>query len=337
MAIQTVLGPIEPDQLGPTSMHEHLLIDATVWHRPAAEEPPEDRVSLRTRGYLQWNPLALADNLVIEDEEQVTEELRAVRAAGGSGIVDLTVIGLGRRVDRLPAISRAANLHVMVGCGFYLHDSHPTWVEAAGVDELASFLIGELNDGIEDSGIRPALIGEIGTSAPITDREKKVLRAAGRAGAETGAAVNVHLDREQAGALEAIAILVEEGMPADRIVCSHLDERLDWGYHQAVAETGAIVEYDTFGQEFYFGPTDKNPSDVERLEFVARMIEAGRRDQLVLGCDIWVKVATARYGGMGYEHLMKRIVPALSAELGLSAEEVDAIMVGTPRRLLERP
>ena len=337
MPIHTVLGPIDADRLGPTSMHEHLLIDATVWQEPSAEAPPEERVSLRSRGYLQWNPLALRDNLILDDEEQAIEELAAARAAGCSGIVDLTVIGLGRRIDGVKRIAAAVDLHVMVGCGFYLHDSHPDWVEAAGVDELASFLIGELREGVEDSGVRPALIGEIGTSAPFTEREKKVLRAAGRAGVETGAAVNVHLDRRQPGALEAIAILCEEGMAPERIICSHLDERLDWGYHREVAETGAILEYDTFGQEFYFGPTDKNPSDVERLQFVARLLEDGRRDQLVLGCDIWVKVATARYGGMGYEHLMKRIVPALTADLGLAAADVEAMTVETPRRLLDRP
>jgi phosphotriesterase-related protein len=337
MPIHTVLGPLDPAELGPTSMHEHLLIDATVWQEESAERAPEERVSLRTRGYLQWNPLALRDNLILDDEVQAIEELGAAAAAGCSGIVDLTVIGLGRQIEGVKRIAAASDLHVMVGCGFYLHDSHPDWLERAGVDEVVEFLIGELRDGIEGSGVRPALIGEIGTGAPFTERETRVLRAAGRAGAETGAAVNVHLDRREPGALEAIAVLCEEGMAPERIVCSHLDERLDWGYHREVAEAGAVLEYDTFGQEFYFGPTDKNPSDVERLEFVARLLEDGWRDQLVLGCDIWVKVATARYGGMGYEHLMKRIVPALTGDLGLSAEDVEAILVGTPRRILERP
>ena len=30
MPIQTVLGPIEADTLGVTSMHEHVFVDATV-------------------------------------------------------------------------------------------------------------------------------------------------------------------------------------------------------------------------------------------------------------------------------------------------------------------
>jgi phosphotriesterase-related protein len=339
MPIHTVLGPIQPDQLGPTSMHEHLFIDAQVWFEPpVAEDPLEDeRVTLASRGFLQWNPLSSHDNLVIDDEDVIRGELERVSRAGGSGIVDMTVVGLGRQVARLPALAEATGLHVMIGCGFYVHESHPGWVESASVDDLAEGLIAELRDGVDGTGIRPALIGEIGTSSPITDRERKVLLAAGRAGAETGAAVNVHLDRRGPHALEAIEALTGEGMPAGRIICSHLDERLDWGYHQAVVEAGAIVEYDTFGQEYYFGGVDKNPTDAERLAFAARLIEAGHAGQLVLGCDVWVKTATVAYGGMGQEHLLKRIVPELGRAHGVEQGVLETLVVANPRRLLDRP
>lgn len=337
MPIHTVLGPIAPDELGPTSMHEHLIVDAAVWHEPPDEPAPGDAVTLATRGYLQWHPLAIRDNLVIDEDDAVVAELRRVRARGGSGIVDLTVVGLGRQVARLPAISRASGLHVMVGCGYYVHESHPAWLEAIDVDALTARLLDELRDGLDGTGIRPALIGEVGTSETITDRERKVLVAAGRAGAESGAAVNVHLDRRGAHALDVVALLVGEGMPVERIVLSHLDERLDWGYHRAIAESGAVLEYDTFGQELYFGPLDKNPSDVERLRMLERLLADGWRDAIVLGCDVWIKTAMATYGGMGYEHLLGRIAPALRTALGQDEATVRAILVDTPRRLLERP
>jgi phosphotriesterase-related protein len=339
MAIHTVLGPIEPDELGPTSMHEHLFIDAQVWFEPPVAEEPlaDERVTLENRGFLQWNPLASHDNLVIDDEDIVRAELDRVRRAGGSGLVDLTVVGLGRQVARLPAIARATGLHVMVGCGLYVHESHPPWVESASVDDLADRLIGELGEGLDGTSIRPALIGEIGTSSPITDRERKVLLAAGRAGAETGAAVNVHLDRRGPHALEAIDALMSEGMRPERIVCSHLDERLDWGYHEAVIDAGAVVEYDTFGQEYYFGGVDKNPTDAERLAYVARLVENGHQDHLVLGCDVWVKTATVAYGGLGQEHLLKRIVPELRRAFGIDQGAIDSLVIHNPRRLLDRP
>jgi len=337
MPIHTVLGPIEPGELGRTSMHEHLIVDASVWYQPSDDRPVSDSVTLETRGYLQWNVLGMKDNLVIDDDEAVTRELKRVETLGGSGIVDLTVIGLGRKVDRLPAISRASGLHVMVGCGFYLHDSHPDWVEAATADQLTDHLLAELRDGLDDTGIRPALIGEIGTSAPVTDRELKVVTAAGQAAAATGAAINLHLDREGTHALDLIELLAGLGVDPSRVICSHLDERLDLGFHRAIAQSGAIIEYDTFGQEFYFSAMDKNPTDTERLAMLGDLLSDGYRDQIVLGCDIWVKAAMATYGGMGYEHLLKRIAPALATDLGADPETLESIFVNTPRRLLERP
>lgn len=337
MPIYTVLGEIEPGELGRTSMHEHCLIDARVWFTPPREAPPEDpRMTIENLGFVRWNLVGLEDNLLLDDPDLAIRELKPVREYGGSGIVDLTVIGIGRRVDELPRISRETGLHLMVGCGFYIHGSHPEWVEGASVDELAALMMSELRDGIEDTGIRPALIGEIGTSEPVTERERRVVRAAGRAGAETGAAVNIHLDPRGTRALEVLDVLVEEGMHPDRVVFSHMDEHLDEGYHRAVAESGAVLEYDTFGSEFYFGELFKDPTDLERLDYVRMIVKNGWADQLVLGCDVWVKAALRAYGGMGYDHLLKRIVPAFG-ELGLDDATIDRMLVETPRRILDRP
>jgi len=338
MPIYTVLGPIEPEELGPTSMHEHLLCDGRVWQRPSAEEPPASgKVSMETLGYVRWNLLSMEDNFLLDDPELIATEVAEVKRVGGSGIVELTLPGFGRRVADLPQIARATGLHVMVGCGFYVERSHPEWLESASVDAVRDFIVDELQNGIEGTGILPTLIGEIGTNYPVTEREKKVLHAAGQAAVQTGVSVNVHLSSRGAYALEVLEILLAEGMRPERVVFSHMDEYLDRGYHKAVAETGAVLEYDTFGSEFYYGDLMKNPTDAERLEYVSFLVGEGYEHQLVLGCDVWVKANLRTYGGMGYEHLLKRIVPALRVNYGLSDETIDAMLVGSPRRLLDRP
>jgi phosphotriesterase-related protein len=338
MPIHTVLGVIDSRELGATSMHEHCLIDGRVWFTPPREDPPEDpRMTIENLGFVRWNLVSLEDNLVMNDPELAISELRPVREHGGSGIVDLTVIGIGRRVAELPRISEKSGVHIMVGCGFYIHASHPDWVEGASVDDLVEVMLGELQGGIDGTGIRPALIGEIGTSEPVTSRERKVVRAAGRAGAETGSAVNIHLDPRGTRALEVLGLLLEEGMIAERVVFSHLDEHLDEGYHRAVADSGAVLEYDTFGSEFYFGDLFKDPTDLERLRYVSFVVENGWGGQLVLGCDVWVKAALRAYGGMGYEHLMKRVVPAMRNDLGIDDTTIEQMLVETPRRILDRP
>ncbi len=43
-----------------------------------------------------------------------------------------------------------------------------------------------------------------------------------------------------------------------------------------------------------------------------------------------------RFGGMGYDHVMRRIVPRLKDSFGLTDELIHKLMVTNPRRLLAR-
>lgn len=344
MPIHTVRGPIDPSQLGPTSMHEHCLIDASVWVRAPREEPPVDpRMTIENLGFLRWNWESIADNLRIDDPALVARELAVLRPTQGAAIVELTVVGIGRRVAELPAISRAAGVHIIVGCGFYVHASQPDWVEALSVDQLTELLIGELRDGLDGSGVLPGLIGEIGTSNPPTERERRVVCASGAAAKETGAAVNLHIDPFGRHAVAMIELLIAEGMPANRIVVSHLDSHLalEHSYHRAIAETGAVLEFDNFGMEAYTTQHAdrliRNNSDLERLEALSRLLEDGLADQIVLGNDIYTKAQMQAFGGCGYAHVVKRIVPALRRYFGATDEAIGRMLVETPRRLLDRP
>jgi len=338
MAIHTVLGPIDASQLGPTTMHEHLLSDLRLWCRPSPEAPPDDeRVHPGILGYLRWNALSVPDNLLLEDPDEAIDELRALRTAGGRALVDLTLEGMGRRLEELPRIARESDVTICVGCGWYVDEAQPGWVRSATEDALAERLIAELRDGIGETGIRPALIGEIGTNHPPTESEWRVLRAAARAGVESGAAVNVHLSWRGADGVAVLEALVAEGMSPERVILSHMDERLDRGYHAAVAEAGAVLEYDTFGSDFLYGtPASRNPSDAERLDMAAWLLSEGYGSQLVIACDTWTKANLRRNGGFGYEHLFKRIVPALTGYCGAGEATVRQILVETPRRLLDR-
>ncbi len=142
MAIHTVLGPIEPDQLGPTSMHEHLLSDLSIWSKPSAEPVPEhDALHLGMTGYLRWNALAVPENLVLHDPDVAIAELAAVRGGGGSAVVELTLEGMGRRIEELPRISRESGVHVCAwGAEWYVEELHPARLAGLDVDTLTGEL-----------------------------------------------------------------------------------------------------------------------------------------------------------------------------------------------------
>ncbi|MGP6170076.1 phosphotriesterase family protein [Microbacterium sp. A204] len=337
MPIHTVLGPIEPEQLGQTSIHEHLLSDLKLWAKPPREEPPVGEIGPETAGYLRWNALSIPDNLVLDDPELAAAELAHVADAGGSAVVELTLEGMGRRLEELPAISRASGVHILVGGGFYVEETMTDHVRTADVDTLAELLIAQLCDGIGPTGIRPAILGEIGTSWPITDAEWRSLRAAARAGIETGAAVYTHQSFRGQGGVSVLEVLLDEGVPVDRIVIGHLDELWDPGYHREIAQTGAMLAYDTFGTDPYYGSwKQRGPSDAERLAMVEWLLSEGFLDQLVIGGDLWMKTHMHRNGGHGYDHLFRRIGPAI-AEIAGDQAAADRILIDNPRRLLNRP
>lgn len=347
--VMTVLGPVAPEEIGPTLMHEHVFVDLRPFFtEPDGDEPLPDAdrpvdISLLSR--LRRSPMGVTrDNLLLADADVATRELRRFVDAGGSALVDCTVIGLERDAGRLAAISHVTGVHMVQGTGVYVEHTHPDWVDDLDADEIATLFVRDLVEGIGDSGVRAGIIGEIGTSGlrrgasardgDMTPAEEKVLRAAGRASLVTGAAVTVHLDPRGEGAHAAIDVLEEEGVAPDRIVMGHMDARPDLAYHMAVAERGVFVEYDHFGREYYAPHMGRSyTSDALRLELLCALLDSGFRDQLLVSQDVCMKIDLEAYGGVGYAHFLRELVPILE-RAGVGRAELDAMLVDNPRRVL---
>ena len=338
LPVSTVLGPIDPRDLGPTTMHEHLLIDAV----EALEDPDTEMIdrpiTIDQIGDLRWNAVSNKFNLSLDDPDITVSELRRFHRAGGRGIVDVTPLGIGRRVAELPAISERSGVHIMVGCGFYRGPSHPSWIDNKSAEDVAAYLIDELENGVDGTGIRPTIIGEIGTTDPVTDNEWKVLQGSALAAQRTVTAISVHLDPQgQYQAPRILEWLVGHGADPTRIVFGHSDEILDLGNHRSLMDGGATVEYDLFGTEFYYPGRGNYATDYERMEAIALLVSEGYSDRLVLAGDVHLKMMLTAYGGMGYAHVMGRIVPALKDEFGVDSGDLDQMLVENPARLLDRP
>ena len=334
--IQTVLGPIEAGELGITSMHEHLLADARVLHAPAREDRPADeRVGIENLGFLHWNLLALEDNLVLEDAELAAVELSRAASLGQRAVVDLTVWGLGARPGALPSIARATGMHVIAGCGAYLDRPHPPQVARLDPEALAERFVAALEDEIEPgSGVRAGLLGLVGTSEPVTPSERSVLRGAGAAAARTGAAVTIRLDPSARRGEWVLEELQAAGCPPEQVIFGNVDEFIERSYLLALARAGATLEW-CFGNEAYYRDGYKDPTDAERLDGLCEILGDGLAGHCVLGCSVWTKTQLRAFGGMGYDHLLRRIVPALRNR-GVPDESLDAMLVDNPRRLLDR-
>jgi phosphotriesterase-related protein len=296
-------------------------------------------VTIETIGALRRDSWSLNyDNYVLDDADLAVNELSKFKAAGGSTIVDLTTSGLQPQPERLRAIARASDVNIVVGCGHYIASMQTPEIASATVEDLAANLMDEVRNGVAGSSVRPGIIGELGTSEVIEDSELRVLRAAAIAQRDTGLAINVHTYPWGRTGIEVADILLGEGVCAHKIVISHLDNApIDIEYHKQLGRSGVWLEYDGFGKEWYVDSKQSwFPRDYERIFAIRELIDAGFLNQIVLGCDVCLKMQLIRYGGWGYAHLAEN-VPSLMLAHGISESEVEAMLVDNPRTLLEVP
>lgn len=296
--VSTVLGDIAPQDLGRCLPHEHLVCDFS-----------------SVTGELDH---------VLNEVELASDELVLFRAAGGGAVVEVTPPDLGRDPGRLAEISRRSGVHVVMGTGWYRRAFYPEHLDRTSTAALAEAMAHELTEGV--AGVRAGIIGEIGCdSGHLTGVEERVLRAAGRAGIATGAAVTTHASMQPVGLVQ-LDVLCEEGVDPGRIVIGHCDSYLDRDYHRALLRLGAWVQFDTCGR------VNMNPDD-RRAVALVQLIREGWLGQLLVSSDRCFRSDLVAFGGPGYGHVLTGFKARLLA-LGLTEEEFDVLTVANPAAML---
>jgi phosphotriesterase-related protein len=333
----TVLGPVRASELGVTLPHEHVLLNVAFRYGPerGARYPElwDREVTMDMLGALHRDATSCRDNLILDDPELAARELAHFRRAGGSTVADATVIGIGRDPLALRRIAREAGLNIIAGTGFYVAGSHPGFVEAADADAIADRLVGDLNDGMDDTDVRAGMIGEIGTGNPVHPREEKVLRAACRAHLRTGAPMQVHVQRPGTELPRVHRVVREEGVDARSVAMLHMDDGVAEDLRFRAADWGYYVSLDCFGVERYMDRTSEVlPRDGDRIGWVQELIGRGHVEQVLVSQDVWLKMLLKHYGGWGYDHLLVNVVPMMR-RAGMSAGQIEQITVHNPARL----
>ncbi len=339
--VQTVLGPISPDRLGVTLTHEHLLIDLSALHSPKDASSAKDfynkPVSLETLGRIKYYGAPNADNDRLFDVPTAIDEVMLYKQYGGDSLVDATSIGIARDPIGLARISRATGVNVIMGCSYYVAATHPTAMDSYGEREITEEVVSDITEGVDGTGIRAGVIGEIGCSWPLTDNERKVLRASARAQRITGASVLIHPGRNESAPQEIIEVLSEAGADLGRTIIGHLDRTVfQRDTLKGIAESGCYMEWDLFGREeshYPLNPRVDMPSDARRMDDIGWIASEGYGRKVVVSHDICSKHRLERYGGHGYSYILGHIAPRMRKR-GFSQDAVDDILVNNPRDAL---
>lgn len=341
--IQTVLGVIDPSQMGITLTHEHLLIDLRCYFRMPDEASRRDyidkRITIDWLGNLARSFYVSNENLTLLDEKFAVQEILKYKFAGGQSLVDTTSIGIARDPLALARISRATGLNIIMGGSHYVPVSHPDDMDSQSEDDIADRIIRDVAVGVGDTGIKTGVIGEVGNFYPLTENERKVLRASAYAHKQTGAPILVHPGVHPDAILEIMAILADAGARPDKVIMGHLDNIRPMSAIKELASTGCFLEYDRFGSEdssFSYSPggfTTESVSDVQRMESLEYLMNEGYGDRLVIAHDVCLKGDNTAYGGKGYAHILENIVPRM-LKRGFTKDQVDAILITNPAQAL---
>ncbi|MBN1382328.1 MAG: aryldialkylphosphatase [Deltaproteobacteria bacterium] len=333
--IQTVLGLIEPSELGHTQPHEHLLVNLLP---PPLRNRPGKPIRLERLGHLRRNWADNVDNLRLTSEETAIEEMQAYKAAGGGALVDQSChnFDLGRSPEGLVRIAREAGIHVIMGSGFYIASNHSPEVENLSEEDLAARICSDILDGVDGSGIKSGIIGEMGLSSPVEPNEEKALRAAVLAQKQTGAGLSIHPGRDSVSPMEGIHIVRKAGGDWERTVICHIDRTLfSLKEMLNLAETGCYLEFDLFGEEssyYPLAPIDM-PNDATRIDYIMQLMKAGYADRILISQDICTKHRLTKFGGEGYSHILQNVLPMMRRK-GMNEDDIQNIVVKNPAGIL---
>jgi phosphotriesterase-related protein len=308
--VVTVSGPIPPDKLGFTLPHEHTGI--ALWHIDK-----------------RWDYWELTP-----EEDLIIGELRDFRRRGGGTLVDLTLPGVGRDPHRLRRLASATGLQIVMGTGWYRGAHYPAeaLIDRRSVDDLAAEMVSEFEHGVGDTGIRPGIIGEIGTDKPwVGALEERVHRAAARASLATGMAITTHGVQSDVG-LAQLKIFTEEGVDPSRVVIGHADSYHDLDFYLAVLGTGANLEFDFLGHRFGV----EEHLEPRLVETIVELLERGFAPQILLSQDVCHNAQLKANGGFGYVYLHQHFLPTLRTA-AVGEGEIRAMTIENPARILAIP
>ncbi|MEU8609650.1 hypothetical protein AB0C29_16770 [Actinoplanes sp. NPDC048791] len=331
---RTVLGAALGTRYDIVLTHEHFFVDLRCWlsqDDPLFPALEQEKVSDTTLADVRRNPFACPDNLVLDDADLIASELRHLTAVAPSPLViDVTPDTIGRDPARVAALSRLTGVDIIIGCGRYIDASWTGTRRLDSVDRLADEIVGALTDDRHPAGV----IGEIGTSSPITELEKRALAAAATAQGATGALIFVHLHPWMPAATAALDILERHGADPSRIVLCHLDVNAASDVRPLITllRRGCSIGFDIWGDEFPYGD-DPMPTDRERLRALVQLAEAGLDRRVLHSQDVCTRTQLHRFGGRGYDHLARHLPGWLRAE-GFTEQQIAEHMAGNALRVL---
>lgn len=319
---RTILGDIDPKDLGITDCHDHLIKN----YGPEAHEHP-DFVMLSTKAAIK------------EMEEYIK--------LGGKTVVTMDPPNVGRDVNKMLEIANElkGKANIIMATGFHkaaFYDKGASWLALAPINEIVKMIVAEIEEGMDIYNYsgpvvkrtnHKAGIIKAGTGYAAIDRlELKSLEIAARSSVMTGAPILVHT---QLGtmAYEAAQHLIDFGVNPRKIQLSHLNKNPDpYYYEKILKELGVTICFDGPDRVKYY-------TDATLAENIKKLVDKGYQKQITLALDAGRILYQRNYGiekgkeTFGFAYLFERFLPLLR-EVGVPEDAIEDILINNPREIL---
>lgn len=314
--VQTVLGPVDQDELGVVLAHEHVRFrDEAV----AVEWPAR-----------------------YDEQLEFDAALVAVQAAKNEGvrtIVDPTAMFGGRDVRFMKRVADETGVQIVACTGIYSYDYLPHYFENRDVDVIADHFVEDIEIGIQGTEIRAGFLKCAADAAGVTENVEKIHRAVARASLQTGAPIMAHSMPAVATGPRQVEIFEEEGVDLAKVQIAHCGDTEDIDYIEGLIDKGVYVGLDRYGLEMYL-PIDK------RNATAAELLRRGHAEHLMISqdfcatidwfpreaADVFESQGAIRRWSMTL--VFEEVVPWLREQGALDDASFQTIFVENPKRWL---
>lgn len=312
--VETVRGPVPVEALGTVLMHEHVF----VLNEEIRRNYPE-----------LW-----------DEERQVAgavSRLRALKERGVDTIVDPTVIGLGRDIERVARVNAEVDLNIVPATGLYTYNDLPFFFRfhgpgtlLGGPDVMIDMFVKDITEGIAGTPVKAAFL-KCAIEEELTPGVERVMVAVAEAHKRTGVPITVHTSPGHRTGLVAQDVLRREGVDLRRVVVGHSGDTADLGYLHELIDNGSYLGMDRFGLDVLL------PED-QRVATIAKLASEGLADRMVLAQDAschidWFPPGVREQVAPNwvFTHIHDDVLPALRTA-GVSEQQLTTMLVDNPRR-----
>lgn len=307
--VKTVLGEVKTEDMGYTSVHEHIV---TV----IGKTPPE---------------------CTEEECEFVIGELKKAKASGLDTIIEVSPCA---DPIQLKYIAERSPVNIICSTGFYHF-----WSDAEkeySIEQFLEHMLCEAENGVGGTGIMPGVIKIASYLPNLRPCEVRALTAAGMAQKITGLPMCVH---SATGTRYQQYLIEAAGADMEKVYFSHLESPTDRenrtlqmqiDYIENTIKRGSYVSFNGFLYPVYLDPG-------ELAEMILRTIERGYAHKLLLSMDCFWTYSDGKRKFVNeekdpsvldrtYPFLMTDVLPWLRG-IGVSDSDIEKMICGNVREL----